>query len=134
MINIYPLGIPSAQLIGVPLIPFVFGIPSAEAFGTPNIPAYVGITSQESFGLPTVGIWWLHWRAFDNFNMYMPVVMAFSAKVERYQYAENLMLNMELGGKYKYDWKFTPRKFGRPILPKMRVWDHLNVWIREGLR
>lgn len=134
MINVYPLGIPSSQLMGIIFIPFVYGIPSAEAFGTPNIPAYAGIPSAEAFGSPIVGIWWLHWRAFDNKNMFTKQQMVFSTTDERHQYAENLMLNMELGGKYKYDWKFTPRKFGRPILPKMKFWDHLDVWIREGLR
>jgi hypothetical protein len=130
MTNVYPNGIPSAQLMGVIFIPFVYGIPSAEVFGTPNIPKFAGITSAEAFGSPTVGIWWLHWRAFNQRNMFVRQIKSFSTIAERYQYAENLMSETYI----RYMWKFGPMKFGRPILPKAKVWNHRDIWIREGLR
>jgi len=120
--------------MGIPFIPFVYGIPSDEVFGNPSIPSYAGIPSNESFGSPKVGIWWLKWREFDKLNMYSRVFKAFSAVDERYQYAENLMSEMELSGKYRYSWKFIPKKFGRPVLPKRKFWNHIEIWITEGLR
>jgi len=130
MINIFPVHISSSQLVGVVTIPSVFGISSSETVGTPNIPSYAGITSQEALGAPTVGIWWLHWREFDTRNLFVRQHKVFSTTVERYQYAESLMTEMVP----KYAWKFKPMVFGRPILPKAKVWDHRDIYIRDSLR
>jgi len=91
----------------------------------------------------------LRWRAFDERSMFVKQFKVFSTSEERYQYACALMSKWMIGQQpYKTDllntwvldkkiqpmWKFTPFRFGRPILPKAKVWDHQEVYIREGLK
>ena len=79
------------------------------------------------------------------------MVKAFPTLDERYQYAENIIqgkiffTGMQrfdylkehtflFDQDYKPEWKFTAFKFGKPDLPKNRIWDKPVVWLREGLR
>lgn len=126
---IFPTSIQSSEHVSFIFIPTVYGIPSLEEFGNVNLPQYASIPSQERVGSPEIGIWWLKWRAFDSRNMYVPVIKAFSEKDERREYAENLIKRENT----KPDWKFTTFCFGKPDLPKNKIWDKLVVYMVDRL-